>query len=61
MEGQEENNQWRYMKEMCILVDEKDNQIGEDTKKNCNAFCNLLHCRSCDQQRKRDASVPSRV
>jgi len=25
----------RLMQEMCILVDENDNRIGAETKKNC--------------------------
>ncbi|KAK8833600.1 hypothetical protein WA577_001532 [Blastocystis sp. JDR] len=35
MSSTAENNQWKYMEEMCILVDENDHQVGADTKKNC--------------------------
>lgn len=30
-----ENDQWAYMEEMCIVVDDHDNQIGEGSKKEC--------------------------
>ena len=35
MENQYNADQWKFMDEMCILVDEKDNQVGFDSKKNC--------------------------
>ena len=35
MEEQYDKEQWKYMEEMCILVDDQDNQIGSDSKKNC--------------------------
>ena len=35
MENQYNSDQWKFMDEMCILVDEKDNQVGFDSKKNC--------------------------
>lgn len=40
MKGDYSEEQWRYMDEMCILVDSQDQQIGNDTKKNC-LFYNL--------------------
>ena len=45
MDEQTLQRQWRYMEEMCILVDEDDNQIGVDTKKNCSDGSIFL-CRS---------------
>lgn len=30
-----ENDQWAYMEERCIVVDDHDNQIGEGSKKDC--------------------------
>ena len=38
MSSTAENNQWQYMEEMCILVDENDHQVGADTKKNCKGY-----------------------
>lgn len=35
MELENNSDQWKYMEEMCILVDKEDNQIGADSKKNC--------------------------
>ncbi|KNB45832.1 isopentenyl-diphosphate delta-isomerase [Blastocystis sp. subtype 4] len=35
METEYNRTQWELMEERCILVDDKDNQIGSDSKKNC--------------------------
>ncbi len=33
-----DEEQVRLMQEMCIVINERDEKIGADTKKNCNHF-----------------------
>lgn len=35
MEDTYNKNQWKFMEEMCILVDSQDRPIGSDSKRNC--------------------------
>ena len=49
MSSTAENNQWKYMEEMCILVDENDHQVGADTKKNCKGYLASFDGRSSDR------------
>lgn len=36
-----DKQQFRLLTEMCILIDENDNKIGVDTKKNCHLNANI--------------------
>ena len=49
MSSTAENNQWKYMEEMCILVDENDHQVSADTKKNCKGYLASFDGRSSDR------------
>ena len=46
METAYNSDQWKFMEEMCILVDDHDNQIGSESKKTCSTFLAYLYCRS---------------
>ena len=37
METDYNSDQWKFMEEMCILVDSQDNQVGSESKKTCSS------------------------
>ena len=43
MEDTYNKNQWKFMEEMCILVDSHDRPIGSDSKRNCTVVALALH------------------
>lgn len=38
METAYNSDQWKFMEEMCILVDSQDNQVGSESKKTCSSW-----------------------
>lgn len=53
MEDTYNKNQWKFMEEMCILVDNQDHPIGSDSKRNC-IVADVVQQQAISETRKMD-------